>query len=73
MCEVHLRGVVIHEFCLEPLGLLPPKFHEFGAKDSVGEARVILDVRGDHQLASRDGAGDDQSLQVRASRIDRCG
>ena len=39
------------------LGLLLHLLHQPGALDDVGEARVVLDVGGDGQLAARLNAG----------------
>jgi hypothetical protein len=47
--------------------------HQLRALDAVGEARVVLDVAGEHQLAARRGAGDDDRLEVGARRVDRGG
>ena len=37
----------------EALGLGAERGHQVGALDAVGEARVVLDVAGEHQLAAR--------------------
>jgi hypothetical protein len=52
-------------------GLQPHLLHEPGALDDVGEARVILDVGGDGELAARLDALDEQRLEVGARGIDR--
>ena len=50
--EVDLVDVGGHELGAEPLRLLAELRHELGAEDAVGEARVVLDVGGEHQLAA---------------------
>src|SRR2546430_5172788 len=71
--EIHLQYVVVDELRLEAFGLFPPELHELGALDALWEAGIILDVRRDHELSPRDGASDDERLQVRPGRIDRRG
>src|SRR5947208_17195164 len=71
--EIHLRYVVVDELRLEAFGLLSPELHEFGALDALWEAGIVLDVRRDHELSPRDGARDDEPLQVRPGRADRRG
>src|SRR5262249_6591284 len=39
-----------HELGAEPFSLFPELRHEVGPKDPVGEARVVLDVGGEHEL-----------------------
>src|SRR2546428_7233176 len=70
-CEVHLRTVVVDERGFEALGLFPPQLHELWALNSLGEPRVVLDVRRDHELATRHGTCDDKRLQIRARGVDR--
>ncbi len=41
-----------------------------GPVDAVREARVVLHLRRDHQLAAGDEAGDDERREVRARRVD---
>ena len=57
----------------EPLGLGAHRGHQVGALDAVVEARVVLDVAGQHQLAARRGAGEDDRLEVCPGGIDRGG
>ena len=57
----------------KPLRLLAHVLDQIGAKDAVGEAREVLDHRGEGELAAGLVAVDDQGLQVRASRINRRG
>ena len=59
------------ELGAEPLGLLPELHHELGAHDALGEAGVVLDVGGEHQLAAgslRRLAFDDERREVGAGR-----
>ena len=55
----------------EALGLGAHGGHQVRALDPVGEAGVVLDITGQHQLAARLGTGDDHWLQVGPRRIDR--
>ena len=57
----------------EALGLGAHGGHQVGPLDAVLEARVVLDVAGEHQLAARRGAGEDDRLEVGAGRVDRGG
>ena len=52
------------------LGLRPHLLHQPGALDHVGEARIVLDVGGDGQLAAGLDAGDQHRLQHGARGID---
>src|SRR6266581_4288973 len=44
--------------------------HELRALDAFRETGIVLDVGRDHELTARDGAGDDERLEVRPRRID---
>ena len=44
--------------------------HQLRALDAIGEAGVVLDVGGDHELAHRHVAGDDERLEVGARGVD---
>ena len=48
----------------EPLGLLLHLLHELGAQDAVGEARIVLHLGREHQLAAGIQTLQDQRLQV---------
>ena len=71
--EVDARDVVGEELGAEPLGLAAEVLHHHRPHDAVGVARVVLDVRGDHQLAAPVEALDHERVQVGARRIERCG
>src|SRR5207302_1285936 len=71
--EIDFRHVVIHEVRFESLRLLAPELHELGSLDSSGEARIVFDVRSDHELSSRRGTGDHECLQPGSCGIDRGG
>ena len=64
-------------FALDPradmLGLGPHLLHQPRPLDRLGEARIILDVGGDHQLAARLEAREQQRLQHGARGVDRGG
>jgi hypothetical protein len=53
------------------LGLQLHLLHQPGPLDRCGEAGIVLDIRGDHQLAARLEAGDQHRLQHGARRVDR--
>ena len=71
--EVDAIDVDVDEPRPEPLGLGAHRGHQVGALDAVLEARVVLDVAGQHQLAARRGAREDDRLEVGARRVDRGG
>ncbi len=50
--------------------LLQHLFHQPGALDRITEARIVFDIRGDHQLAALFHAGDQDRLQHGAGSID---
>ena len=54
----------------EALRLLAEAVHELRPVDALGEARVVLDLAGEHQLAAGRGARDDDGLEVGARRVD---
>jgi hypothetical protein len=69
--EVERCDVVVDDLGAELLRLLLELGHELGALDAVGEAGVVLDLGGVHQLsADLDRARDEQRLEVRARRVD---
>src|SRR3546814_16224504 len=55
------------------LGLLLHLFHQPGTLDDVGEAGIVLDVRGDGHLAARLQPGDQHRREVGARRVDAGG
>ena len=71
--EVDAIGVGGHELGAEALGLLAEAGHELRAHDAFGEAGVVLDVGGEHQLAAGADAFDDHRLEVGARRVHRRG
>ena len=68
--EVDLVDVGGDELGAEALGLLAELRHEVGTDDAVGEARVVLDVGGQHQLAAGLQTLDDERLQVGPGGVD---
>ena len=60
-------------------GLLPEAHHELGAHDALGEAGEVLDLGGEHELATGLVAGrrrlalEQQRLEVGAGGVDRGG
>ena len=71
--EVHRHNVLGDHVRAEALRLLAHRLHQLGAEHGIDEARIVLDVRGEHQLTARLHAADHQRRQVRARRIDRRG
>ena len=71
--EVDAVDVDVDDARPEALGLRAERGHQVGALDAVGEARVVLDVRGEHELAARGGAREDDRLEVGPGRVDRGG
>ncbi len=53
------------------IGLLLHLLHQPGALDDVGEARIVLDIGGDGELAARLDALDQHRLEHGARGIDR--
>ena len=76
LAEVDRGDLLGQELGTETLRLLTELDHQLGAHDAVGEARVVLDLGGQHQLPARliAGAGrlafDDQWLEVGPRRVD---
>ena len=71
--QLDLADVVGDDPGADMLGLLLHLLHQPGALDDVGEARIILDVGGDGELAAGLDALDQHRLQHRARGIDRGG
>jgi len=71
--EIHRHDVLGDHVGAEALGLLAHRLHQLGAEHGIDEARIVLDVRGQHQLTARLHAADHQRRQIRARRIDRRG
>ena len=71
--EVDLGDDVVDDLGADMLGLLQHLLHQPRTLDRVGEARIVLDIGGDHQLAALLQAGDQHRLQHGARRIDRGG
>ena len=68
--EVDLADVVVDELGADVLGLRLHLLHQPRALDDVGEARVVLDVGGDGELAAGLDALDQDRLQHGARGID---
>ena len=66
--EVDAGGVLLEDVAPKRVRLLAELLHQLRPLDAVGEAGVVLDVRGDHELAHRHVAGDDERLEVGARR-----
>ena len=68
--EVDRLDVGVHQAGTEALGLGSHVGHQLGAVDALGEARVVLDLGGDHELSAGHEAGDDERLEVGARGVD---
>ena len=68
--EVDPVDVDVDDARAEALRLGAHRGHQLRALDAVREARVVLDVAREHQLAARRGAGEDDRLEVGAGRVD---
>ena len=64
------RDVALDDLGAEPLRLGTHFGDQGRPQDAVAKPRVVLDVRGQHQLAARLEALDEQRLQIGASRIE---
>ena len=71
--QVGFVNVVVDDARADMLGLLLHLFHQPGALDDVGKARIVLDVGGDGELAAGLDALDQDRLQHGARGIDRGG
>ena len=71
--EVHSIDVDVEHPRAEPLGLGTHGGHQVGALDAVDEARIVLDIACQHQLAAGRGARQHDRLEVGPGRIDRGG
>ena len=69
--EPRFNDMIRNEFRADMLGLGAHLVHQPGALDRLGEAGVVLDIGGDHQLPALLEAGDQHRLQHRAGGIDR--
>ena len=69
--EVDRGDDVVDDLGADMLGLLQHLLHQPRTLDRVGEARIVLDVGGDHQLSALLQAGDQHRLQHGARRVDR--
>ena len=69
--QVDLDDGVEEQLRADMLGLLLHLLHQPGALDDVGEARIVLDIGGDGELAARLDALHQHGLQAGAGGIDR--
>ena len=70
--KVDTGDMVVGHFGTHGLGMFLHLDHEFGALD-FGKARIVLDIRGDGQLAAGLDAGDDQNVAHGPRAIDSGG
>ncbi|MND45953.1 hypothetical protein D3C80_368210 [compost metagenome] len=64
---------VVDDLCAHMGCLLEHLLHQPGALDGIAESRIVLYIRGDHQLAALFHAGDQDRLQHGTCCIDGCG
>ena len=70
LAEVDRGHVVGDVLGAEALGLLADPHHQLRAEHALGEAGVVLDVGGDHQLAAGLKTLDTERVQIRARGVD---
>ena len=71
--EIDFADVHLLKSGVEALGLLAEMVHQLGAHDPVREARIVLDIGGDHQLTTRDHTLEDQRVEIGARRVEGSG
>ena len=71
--EVDAIDVGRDELGAEADGLLAELGHELGPEDPLREAREVLDVGGEHQLAAGADPLDHERVQIGPRRVDRGG
>ncbi|ENN87883.1 hypothetical protein RHSP_48695 [Rhizobium freirei PRF 81] len=67
---IDLGHKVVDDLGADMLGLLQHLLHQPRPLNGIGKARIVFDIRGNHQLAALFQAGDQNRLQHRASGID---
>src|SRR5579859_491484 len=68
--EIHLDNIARDHLGAEAAGLRLEFVHHIRAKDAILEARVVLDIAGDHELAASLLALNDEGAQVGTGGID---
>jgi len=68
---VDLAGVLHDDLRSETLGLFLEKLHHLRTRHPVGKARVVLDVRGQHELTAELKPCDDQRFELGSGGVDR--
>ena len=68
--EVHARRVHVFNARAEPFGLLAKLDHEIGSHNAVGEARVVLDLSREHELAAVLSPRENQRREICPRRVD---
>src|SRR5205814_4216792 len=71
--EVDAFDVDVDDMGPEAFGLGAEGGHQVGTLDAVRKPGIVLDVRGDHQLATRRRTGEDDRLEVGPRGVDRRG
>ena len=77
LLKLHLRDPIFDELGPKAFGLLAEVHHQLRSLNAFGETRIILDIRGYHELATGSGlflrvSGriDQQRRQIRPGRVD---
>lgn len=70
MVEFDLGDEVVDDLGAHMGRLFQHLLHQPGTLDRIAEARIVFDIRGDHQLAALFHAGDQNRFQHGARRID---
>jgi hypothetical protein len=70
LVEFDFDDDVLDDLCADMLRLRAHLLHQPRALDDVGEARIVLDIRGDGELAARLQPRDQQRFAHGARRID---
>ena len=69
--EFDLLHVLVADVCTETLSLLADVLHQLGALDALNESGEVLHLGGVHEgAAGRQGAGEEDRLQLGACRVD---
>jgi hypothetical protein len=71
LARLEARDVLGDEAAAEALGLVAQVLHHLRARDALGIARVVLDVRGLLEQAAPQEPLDDERLQVGAGCVER--
>ena len=68
--QVDLVDVIVHDFGVEPLGVLAHSLHEPGAGEAVRIARPVVDLDGGHELTAFLDSREQHRLAIGARGVD---